>query len=320
MKPRVWIVAVVVWVGLVAALYSQGTGSILNLRGRTDDNSSLIVSSLAYSGTDSALQNFANMRVKTDTNGYLITTFGASGAGTSGPSGIATTSTDGFVLANSTAATAAIPVQQSPRLRFRSNVWNTTVTAVNNTDDWWIESVPVSGTTPSGLLKFGKSLNGGATTYPFTIDSAGNTSTALSISYAGNINGGAASLVSWSGTTRLGAPLVGQLNVVNTGQTSGAALNVSALPTVGSGFGTSPAVIAGSTPFAGSVNVGTVAPGTTGTITFGGTAFPSTPHCIANNTITAQVVKATPTTTQLVLTSAGFTASDIVDWICISSK
>lgn len=84
--------------------------------------------------------------------------------------GIATTSTDGLVLANATAATAGVSVQQSPRLRFRSNVWNTTSVA-NNTDDWFIESVPVNGATPSGLLKFGKSLNGAAVTYPMTLTS-----------------------------------------------------------------------------------------------------------------------------------------------------
>ncbi len=83
--------------------------------------------------------------------------------------GLAATSTDGYVLANETAATAGVPVQQSPRLRFRSNVWNTTAVAANNTDDWWIESVPVSGLTPSGLLKIVSSLNGGAARNELTL-------------------------------------------------------------------------------------------------------------------------------------------------------
>lgn len=74
--------------------------------------------------------------------------------------GITTVSTDGFVAANATAATAAVPVQQSPRFRLRSNVWNTTATAASNTDDWWIQSTPVSGAVPKGGLDFVNSANG----------------------------------------------------------------------------------------------------------------------------------------------------------------
>src|SRR5439155_5057052 len=76
-----------------------------------------------------------------------------------------------FVLANTTAATSGVPVQISPRLRFRSQVWNTTSVAATNTNDWFIESAPVSAATPSGLLQFGSSLNGAAATYPITISS-----------------------------------------------------------------------------------------------------------------------------------------------------
>lgn len=82
-------------------------------------------------------------------------------------------STDGVVLENATLATAGVPVQQSPRLRFRSHVWNTTVTAIDNTNDWWIEVLPASGATPSSILRFGKSLNGGTITYPLAISTIG---------------------------------------------------------------------------------------------------------------------------------------------------
>lgn len=104
------------------------------------------------------------------------------------PSGIATTSTDGLNIINNTASTAGVPVQQSARLRFRSNVWNTTPTAANNTDDFFIESVPASGTTPSGLLKFGSSLNGAAATYPMTLTSGGALANAGSIVSQGSIS------------------------------------------------------------------------------------------------------------------------------------
>jgi hypothetical protein len=74
---------------------------------------------------------------------------------------LAATATDGCVIQNVTAATALVPVQTSPRLRFRSNVWNTTGGGTNNTQDWFIENRPTSATSPTGVLRFGTSFNGG---------------------------------------------------------------------------------------------------------------------------------------------------------------
>ena len=142
---------------------------------------------------------------------------------------LAAVSTDGLVLQNTAAATAGVPVQQSPRLRFRSHVWNTTVTAADNTDDWIVESVPVSAAVPSGLLKIGKSLNGGATTYPLTLDSAG------SIVTLGNITAGisviaTASMQIGSGNSyrfgggagsHLTGPANAQMNLTNNSETVG---------------------------------------------------------------------------------------------------
>lgn len=110
------------------------------------------------------------------------------------------------------------------------------------------------------------------------------------------------------------------LNVTNIAGTIGSTVKVDALPTVASGFGTGPAIIAGSTPFAGSINVGTVTPGTGGVINFNGTAFPSAPFCICQDDTTILGIRCTTTTTQLTITAAALTASDIVAWICISSK
>lgn len=102
---------------------------------------------------------------------------------------IAVTGTDGLVIRNATAATAGIPVQQSPDLRIRSNVWNTTATAATNTNDWVIRSVPVSGTSPTGLLKFMSSLNGAASIAAMTLTDNGTLTTTFSIlATGGNIS------------------------------------------------------------------------------------------------------------------------------------
>lgn len=140
--------------------------------------------------------------------------------------GIATTTTDGFVLQNLTAATSGVPVQQSPALRLRSNVWNTTATAATNTDDWIIQSVPVSGATPSGLLKFGKSLNGGGTTFPFTLSSAGIGVFAGDLtSQAGNFTTGAGAFWIFTGRSVSSSPANGQLNLTNNAPTAGIGLD-----------------------------------------------------------------------------------------------
>lgn len=103
--------------------------------------------------------------------------------------------------------------------------------------------------------------------------------------------------------------------------TNGALLKVDALPTIASGFGTSPAITAGSTPFAGSVDVGTGGVATTGTITFGGAAFPSAPFCVVSSKNGFVPVRATATTTQLTITaSAAWAANEVVSWVCVSSK
>lgn len=151
---------------------------------------------------------------------YLVS---GTGIFTQSQDGLATTSTDGLVLVNNTAATAGVPVQQSPRLRFRSNVWNTTAVAANNTDDFFIESVPVSGLVPSGLLKFGSSLNGAAATYPFSLRSDGR----ISIADGLLLTGGTAGYVQWSGIFKLTVPAINQLNFQNTSGTGGFGLDTS---------------------------------------------------------------------------------------------
>ena len=87
--------------------------------------------------------------------------------------GIATTSTDGLFLDNATDATSIVPVQMSPRARFHGEVWNTSASGSPETSDWIIENLPTSGTTPTSLLKFGYSANGGSYGYPYTFSNLG---------------------------------------------------------------------------------------------------------------------------------------------------
>lgn len=116
----------------------------------------------------------------------------------------------------------------------------------------------------------------------------------------------------------------GSTKLTNNAGTIGAQFKVDALPVASACGAGSPAVVAGSTPLSGSVTVGTGAPATC-TITFGGTAYPSAPHCNgAVETTTAANARAmgysASTTVLTIVPSAAWADSSVVNWDCFSSK
>jgi len=83
------------------------------------------------------------------------------------------TSTDGFVLTNTTAAAAGAQ-QWSPRLRLTSQGWKTNATAASQTVDWIVENQPVQGAAnPTTNLVFSSQVNAGGYTSLFTFASDG---------------------------------------------------------------------------------------------------------------------------------------------------
>lgn len=152
-----------------------------------------------------------------------------------------------------------------------------------------------------------------------TLQGALNATSAIS---ATNFNATSGGSYGFSASGYLSAPANGVFTLRNAAVTIGAEFKVDALPTIASGFGTSPSVTAGSTPFAGSVNVGTGGAVATGTINFNGTAFPSAPFCVASTTLqAAAAVRAFANTTSLSLTSAAnFPSGEVISYICVSSK
>jgi hypothetical protein len=156
---------------------------------------------------------------------------------------LVTTTTDGIVIKNDTPSTAGVTVQQSPRLRFRSHVWNTTSLA-DNTQDWWIENLPASAAVPGGELHVYGSLNGGA---PFTVAIFTITNNLWSVNFPGtatsNFNGSLSvlganilpasnTLITWNNRSRLGSPADGQFNLTNQAATSGIGFDVTTDSTI----------------------------------------------------------------------------------------
>jgi hypothetical protein len=144
---------------------------------------------------------------------------------------------------------------------------------------------------------------------------------AAAISIGGSLQlSDATAAIYWAGRAVMRSPANGIWTLANSAETIGIELKADALPTVASGFGTSPAVTAGSTPLAGSINVGTGAPGTGGVINFNGTAFPSAPFVVCMDDSSLLTIRCTTTTTQMTIAATALTAGDVVSWIAISSK
>jgi hypothetical protein len=87
---------------------------------------------------------------------------------------IGSTSTDGMLLQNTTAA-ANNAQQFSPRVHFSGQGWKTTATAASQAVDMIEELQPIQGTTnPSGNLTWSTSVNGAAYSPLMTLTSGGN--------------------------------------------------------------------------------------------------------------------------------------------------
>jgi hypothetical protein len=338
MKFRViWLTLIILTAGTL--VWSQGSGTPNQLRVRTDANGYLMAAGAAQTPPYTT-STFNNTRLKTDANGNLLvassggiapadatyitqttnsglsaeqalaslstgllwsttttgvvssiadaaagsilvsgspsswTTTPGSTTFTTTRTALGTTSTDGYVATNGTAATSMTTVQISPRIRLRGNAWDT---SASQTVDFFIENLPATAATPTGTFKLGYSLNGAAASYPLTVSSAGN-AVALgsfqatnNVDFGGNLRGGASST-----------------DIVYLKTTA----------TITSGFSTTtPTIVGTASAFAVTIKA---TPGITGTVAFNGT-FTNVPSVSCTNTITANLVQAVPTTTQVVL-------------------
>lgn len=90
--------------------------------------------------------------------------------------GIAATTTDGVILANTTASLVGTVKQISPSLHFQAHVWNTTATAVDNYADWINYADVTSSGSPTTTLTWKASRTAISTpsyTTMMTLDNAG---------------------------------------------------------------------------------------------------------------------------------------------------
>lgn len=122
---------------------------------------------LGTAQTFSAAQGFSNTVA-------LTSTTAANNKITQGAAiNIGSTSTDGIVLQNTTAAAAGAQ-QWSPRLHWIGQGWKTNATAASQTVDYIAELVPVQGAAnPTANLQFSYQVNGGGYTAGLLMNTAG---------------------------------------------------------------------------------------------------------------------------------------------------
>lgn len=149
---------------------------------------------------------------------------------------LGTTSTDAINAENPTAATLAVPVQMSPRLRLTGYGWDTDDT-VSRPVRFFTEVLPASAATVTGTWKLGyKDPITGAETYPLTVASGATNSAVFNANNLTLAVGGqmAATSVtayaagSWNFVDRfkITAPADGQLILTNAGVSVGIGLDV----------------------------------------------------------------------------------------------
>lgn len=162
----------------------------------------------AWSGTPS-LTSLALNGATIGANALAVTGAAAFSAAVTDTQSIGAASTDGYVLANTTAAAAGAQ-QWSPRVRWTGQGWKTTATAASQAVDWIAEVQPVQGAAnPTSLLAFSYQIAGGGYSLGMSLSSANQ----LSL-YSGNVyinantqfgnNSGVGGNLSFSNATALG--------------------------------------------------------------------------------------------------------------------
>lgn len=151
----------------------------------------------------------------------------------SGPYADGTTSTDGIVVANTTAATVGTTVQISRRGRFCGTAYNS-VSTLSETNCMVFEALPVTNAGTTTLIqRWGQSINGGAVSYGMSLN-GNNLSLASGGSYiGGNLSLAATGNINFTSRNNIAMAADGLVNVTNSGVSVGPQFNVgTAAPTV----------------------------------------------------------------------------------------
>jgi len=219
---------------------------------------------------------------------------------------IVTTSTDGLVVQNTTAATSGVPVQMSPRTRWVGNAWDT---SASETVAFFAEVLPATAATPTGVWQLGYSLNGAAATYPLTLASNGNLTALGSIVASGNVKAGANTALGWTGRSQLYSAADKIVQLLDNGGATGLEFNTGSA-TLGT--------CTGGTITAGSHNQAGGYTGNTSSsciINFGTPNWTNAPFCVAMSIASTTHPRVSATSTSSI-TITGGVSGEAITYIC----
>lgn len=131
---------------------------------------------------------------------------------------LATTSTRGLLVQNTTAATSGVTVQISPRTEWLGTAWDT---AASETVAFFAEVLPATAGTPTGIWRLGSLINGSlGAFYPIIAHSDGSVDfgTSIQVRDGANVNYGSTFSHSW-------APANGKLNLTTNNEVAGVGLD-----------------------------------------------------------------------------------------------
>ncbi len=231
----------------------------------------------------------------------------ANAALSAGADALASTSTDGIIVANDTLSTGGATVQMSPRLRWRGHAWDT---AADQTVDFFAENLPATAATPTGTWKLGYSLNGAAATYPLTLTSAGVMATSGNYSSGGSVQAAAASALRWSGRVQLLSGADKLLSVLDAGVATGLEVTVGSA-TLGTCTGGT--ITTGSHNFAGGYTGNT---SSSCIVNFGTPAWTNAPFCIAHSIASTTHPRISAVSTAS-MTVTGGVSGEAITFLCV---
>lgn len=280
-------------------LLSTGLLHVTTTTGVIDSIADIAAGSLLVSGTPSAFSSTPSITGSLTVTGLDLRT----------------TSTDGLILQNLTAATVGQPVQISKAIKWITHALNST-SGLDEVREFHAEVLPatVAGTT-TATFRIATSLNGGAITFPFSMNQSG------ALTVGGTITTGASSsLVVGTGgalwgagnNVRTGSSANGLFTILSNDSGFGPQINTgTAAPTVTT-CGTG-AVTAHSSNTAGEV---TATGATACTVTFGAPAWTNQPYCIIEDETNLATTRISAISTTA-FTVTGLTSSDKFLYVCI---
>ena len=225
---------------------------------------------------------------------------------------LATTSTDGVVVQNTTTATGAVPVQISPRLKLCGTADNTSSGDVSETDCFIVEVLPATVAGPTtATLNISASIAGGAYTNRLALTSGGNLTAGGSVLAGNNVR--ATSTADFQfGTTnpQLKSSADKLLTIVDSAAATGTEIN-NGTPTLGTCTG-------GSLTSGSHNGMGEVTGNTSGSciINFGSPNFTNSPFCFVNDETALIAVRISArSNSSITVTGAG--NGDAFQYFCI---